>query len=244
MAGAAMTLFEQSLPAVASLLSPRARAFVLLGPDPYLRRFSGASDARRIRVELAEWLLNILTSNATPSWPWPEDTITYANGVIPHALILSGGALKRPDMVDAGIGSLRWLMDIQTDARGHFAPIGNDGWLVRDGNRARFDQQPIEAQHMMDALLEVHQLTGEERWLDDARCCFEWFLGRNDLQQAIADDTTGACRDGLRADGVNQNQGAESTIAWLHTVMKFHLAVGTTAMPRRSAERTTLSVVA
>jgi glycosyltransferase involved in cell wall biosynthesis len=244
MAGAAMTLFEQSLPAVASLLSPRARAFVLLGLDPYLRRFSGASDARRIRVELAEWLLNILTSNATPSWPWPEDTITYANGVIPHALILSGGALKRPDMVDAGIGSLRWLMDIQTDARGHFAPIGNDGWFVRDGNRARFDQQPIEAQHMMDALLEVHQLTGEERWLDDARCCFEWFLGRNDLQQAIADDTTGACRDGLRADGVNQNQGAESTIAWLHTVMKFHLAVGTTAMPRRSAERTTLSVVA
>jgi len=152
-------------------------------------------------------------------------------------------------MVEAGVNSLRWLMDVQTDARGHFAPIGNDGWFVRDGAPARFDQQPTEAQHMMDALLEVHQLTGDQRWLEDARCCFEWFLGRNDLQQAIADDTTGACRDGLHADGVNQNQGAESTIAWLHAVMKFHLAIGTTvaearaaALTRRPAPRT-LSVV-
>ena len=148
-------------------------------------------------------------NNAVPDWPWPEDTITYANGVIPHALVVSGRALERPEMVDAGIGSLRWLMDIQTDARGHFVPIGNDGWFARNGTPARFDQQPTEAQHMVDALLEVHQVTGEERWLEDARCCFEWFLGRNDLQQAIADDTTGACRDGLHRDGVNQNQGAE-----------------------------------
>jgi glycosyltransferase involved in cell wall biosynthesis len=232
MAGAAMTLFEQSLPALASLSSPRAWAFALLGLDAYLRRFSGASDARRTRAELAERLLKILKSNAMPSWPWPEDTITYANGVIPHALIVSGGALKRPDMVDAGINSLRWLMDIQTDARGHFVPIGNDGWFVRDGTPARFDQQPTEAQHMMDALLEVYRLTGEELWCKDARCCFEWFLGRNDLQQAIANHTTGACSDGLHPDGVNQNQGAESTIAWLHASLRLTIALGASASER------------
>ena len=155
-----------------------------------------------------------------------------ANGVIPHALVVSGMALERPELVDAGIGALRWLMDIQTDARGHFVPIGNDGWFARNGTPARFDQQPTEAQHMVDALLEVHQVTGEERWLEDARCCFEWFLGRNDLQQAIADDTTGACRDGLHPDGVNQNQGAESTIAWLHASMNSIPHVGP---PRRAA---------
>jgi len=232
MAGAAMTLFEQSLPALATLSSPRAWAFALLGLDAYLRRFSGASDARRIRAELAERLLNILKSNATPSWPWPEDTITYANGVIPHALVVSGSALKCPDMVDAGINSLRWLMDIQTDTRGHFVPIGNDGWFVRDGTPARFDQQPTEAQHMIDALLEVYRLTREERWCKDARCCFEWFLGRNDLQQAIADDTTGACSDGLHSDGVNQNQGAESTIAWLHASLRLTIALGASASER------------
>jgi glycosyltransferase involved in cell wall biosynthesis len=233
MAGAAMTLFEQSLPALTILSSPRAWAFALLGLDACLRRFSGASDARRIRAELAERLLSTLKGNATSTWPWLEDTITYANGVIPHALVVSGGALKQPDMVDAGIGSLRWLMDIQRDARGHFVPIGNDGWFVRDGSPARFDQQPIEAQHMMDALLEVYRLTGEEHWREDARCCFEWFLGRNDLQQAIADDATGACSDGLHPDGINQNQGAESSLAWLHASLRLSIALGRSASKNR-----------
>jgi hypothetical protein len=86
---------------------------------------------------------------------------------------------------------------------------------------------------MMDALLEVYRLTGEERWRDDARCCFEWFLGRNDLQQAIADDRTGACSDGLHPDGVNQNQGAESTIAWLHASLRLTIALGATASESR-----------
>ena len=102
---------------------------------------------------------------------------------------------------------------------------------------------------MVDALLEVHQMTGEERWLEDARCCFEWFLGRNDLQQAVADDVSGGCRDGLRPDGVNQNQGAESTIAWLHATMKLHLATGAglteapAATETRSSAQPVLSVV-
>ena len=112
---------------------------------------------------------------------------------------------------------------------GIFVPIGNNGWFVRGSAPARFDQQPIEAQHMMDALLEVYQLTLEEPWLEDARRCFEWFLGRNDLQQAIADDTTGACRDGLNPDGVNQNQGAESTLAWLHASLRLTIALAATA---------------
>jgi glycosyltransferase involved in cell wall biosynthesis len=249
MTGAAITLFEPALPAVYGLSSPRSWAFALLGLDAYLRRFSGASDARRARTELAERLFKRLSDHATPDWPWPEDTITYANGVIPQALIVSGRELERPDMVDAGIKSLRWLIDIQTDPRGHFAPIGNDGWFVRGGAPARFDQQPTEAQHMVDALLEVHQMTGEERWLEDARRCFEWFLGRNDLQQAVADDVSGGCRDGLRPDGVNQNQGAESTIAWLHATMKLHLATGAglteapAATETRSSAQPVLSVV-
>jgi glycosyltransferase involved in cell wall biosynthesis len=236
MIGAAMTLFKQSLPGVVGLRSPRSWAFALLGLDAYLRRFSGASDARRARLELADWLLNALQGNATPSWPWPEDTLTYANGVIPHALFVSGVALRRPEMVDAAMHSLRWLMGIQTDARGHFVAIGNNGWFVRDRTPARFDQQPTEAQHMMDALLEVYQSTGEESWLDDARCCFEWFLGRNDLQQAVADDTTGACRDGLNPDGVNQNQGAESTLAWLHASLRLTIALRAAAREAATAD--------
>ena len=234
MTGAAITLFELALPAAHSLSSPRSWAFALLGLDAYLSRFSGASDARRARIALAERLLGLFRDHATPDWPWPEDTLTYANGVIPQALVVSGTRLERRDMVEAGMNSLRWLMNTQTDPRGHFVPIGNDGWLVRGGAPARFDQQPTEAQHMMDALLQVYQLTGEERWHEDARCCFEWFLGRNDLQQAIADDMTGGCRDGLRPDGVNQNQGAESTIAWLHASLRLTIALSATASEFRA----------
>jgi hypothetical protein len=228
LAGAAMWLFERALPAILDFESPRAWAFALVGLDAYLARFSGASDARRARTALAERLHARLESSAAPDWPWLEETVTYANGVIPHALILSGRALARQDMTETGLRSLRWLVGIQTDARGHFVPIGNDGWLVRGGAQARFDQQPTEAQHMVDALLEAQTSTGEARWLDDARRCHDWFLGRNDLQTPIVDEVTGGCRDGLSAGGVNQNQGAESTLAWLHASIRLRLALAAT----------------
>jgi len=121
--------------------------------------------------------------------------------------------------------ALRWLVDIQTDPRGHFTPIGNAGWRVRGRRQARFDQQPIEIQHMVDALLTANRVTGDQAWLEEARRCHDWFLGRNDLQQIIADRTTGGCRDGLQSVGVNQNQGAESTLAWLHSSLRMHAAL-------------------
>jgi hypothetical protein len=161
-----------------------------------------------------------LNSNAGPSWPWPEDRLSYANGIIPQALIAAGSRLERQPMVDAGLRSLRWLMDLQTDAEGHFVPIGNDGWYERGGKPARFDQQPIEVQHMVEALIEAWQVTGDKLWLDDARRCFDWFLGRNDLGQPVCDVATGGCRDGLSARGANQNQGAESTLAFLHSLVR------------------------
>jgi hypothetical protein len=207
----------------------------MLGVDAYLRRFSGASEARRARAHFAEQLYSMYRANAAPDWQWPENIATYANGLIPHALIQAGARMDRGDMVSTGLRSLRWLMDRQTDPRGHFVPIGCRGWLVRGGGQARFDQQPIEAEHMIGALLEAHHVTNDRRWLDDARRCFEWFLGRNDLQQPIADQATGGCRDGLAAEGVNQNQGAESTLSWLHSLMRLHIAIGATVSTSRPA---------
>jgi glycosyltransferase involved in cell wall biosynthesis len=230
--GAAMWLFERALPAVLDFASPRAWAFALVGIDAYLERFGGASDARRARVVLAERLHGRLKAGAGPEWPWLEDIVTYANGVIPQALIVSGSALDRADLTEAGLTSLRWLCRVQTDTRGHFTPIGNDGWLVRGGAQARFDQQPTELQHMVDAMLAAYAATGEGFWLDEARRCYEWFLGRNDLQQAIADPVTGGCRDGLSPDGVNLNQGAESTLAWLHASLSLRTALGVGAAER------------
>jgi len=235
MVGAAMILFERALPAVFDLTSTRSWAFALIGIDAFLRRFPGASEAKRARLQLSDHLFRRLVGHAAPNWPWPEDVVTYANGVIPQALIAAGAQIGRSDMVDAGLKSLRWLVDVQTDAKGNFVPIGNYGWFKRGGVPARYDQQPTEAQHMVDALLEAHQVTGDAAWLDDARRCYEWFLGRNDVQQPVFDEVTGGCRDGLRADGLNQNQGAESTLAWLHASLRLTIALGAAA----SAARTT-----
>jgi glycosyltransferase involved in cell wall biosynthesis len=225
MVGAATVLFERALPAVFDLNSTRSWAFALVGIEAFLQRFPGASEAKRARVQLSDRLFVRLRDHAVANWPWLEDTVTYANGVIPQALIAAGTQLGRPEMVEAALRSLRWLVDVQTDARGNFVPIGNDGWFERGGAPARFDQQPIEAQHMIDAALAAHRVTGDATWFDDARRCYEWFLGRNDVQQPVVDLATGGCRDGVHPDGLNQNQGAESTLAWLHASLELTAAL-------------------
>lgn len=122
--------------------------------------------------------------------------------------------------------SLNWLADLQrADANGHhFVPIGSNGFYPQDGERARFDQQPVEAQAMISACLEAQRVTGDKRWRKEARRAFEWFLGRNDLHLPIYDPTTGGCRDGLHPDRANENQGAESTLAFLHSLLELRLA--------------------
>lgn len=225
----ALHLLQKALPTVTGFTSPRAWAFALVGIHAYLIRFSGHTEVRRILALLAERLMDLYRTNATPDWPWIEDVVTYANGKIPQALLMSGQWLQRGDMVEAGLRSLEWLLHIQTDPKGHFVPIGNRGWYSRGGPRARFDQQPIEAQNMIQACMEAYNVTGEERWVHEARKCFEWFLGRNDLSARLCDYRTGGCCDGLTADGANLNQGAESTLAWLLSLMSMHGLAGAQA---------------
>ena len=226
MASAAMALFEQALPRAVELKPIRSVAYTLLGIEAYLRRFSGATEVRRAHAVLAERLHTAFVKHATPDWPWPEDQLTYANGLLPHALIASGARLENEAMLQMGLTSLEWLNSLQVDPKGHFVPIGNRGWFNRNGTRARFDQQPIEVEHVTDAGLEAFRVTGEQRWLDEARRCFEWFLGRNDIGQPVCDHATGGCRDGLQPEGLNNNQGAESTLAWLHSLIAMHIATG------------------
>ncbi len=220
--GFALQLFDRALPALLDMVSPRAWAFGLVGIHAYLRRFSGDSEARRVRETLANRLFEMYRRNASDDWPWIENKLTYANGKIPHALLLSGQWLMRGEMVEAGLRSLRWLVDIQTDPKGHFVPVGNRGWYPRGGAKARYDQQPIEAHAMIEACLEAYNVTQDQSWIEEARRILEWFLGRNDLNQPLYDYRSGGCCDGLNADGVNRNQGAESTLACLLSLLELY----------------------
>jgi len=213
--GMAMELFQKALSPLEGFTSPRAWAMSLIGVASYLKAFPGDREAKRIMEILAERLWGLYKSNAAPDWIWPEDILAYANGTLPHGLIVAGLCLQRKDMLEMGLDSLRWLMDLQTDKAGHFSPIGNNGWYKRGTERARFDQQPIEAQVMIEAMISAYEATKDELWINKAQTCLDWFLGRNDLQVSLYDYHTGGCYDGLTPTGPNRNQGAESTLAWL-----------------------------
>ncbi len=212
------TLFRKALRPAEHFFSPRAVAFSLLGIHAYLDKYSGDCDVRRIREVLAERLFRQFTDNATDVWPWPENALNYANGKLPHALLLSGQQMQREDMRDMGLRSLGWLLAVQTEDH-HFVPVGSNGWYEKGGHRARFDQQPIEAAAMIEACAEAFHITGDRLWFDNAVMCFHWFLGHNDLNMPLYDPRTGGCRDGLMADGINQNEGAESSLVWLLSLL-------------------------
>jgi glycosyltransferase involved in cell wall biosynthesis len=224
-------VFEKSLPAVLDTTSPRAWAFALIGINEYLQRFAGDRTITQAREVLAGRLVELYRKNRTGEWHWYEESLTYCNAALPHALLMCGQGIPNNDMTEAGLESLSWLADLQRaeEAGGHFVPIGSNGFYQRGGVRARFDQQPVEAQAMVSACLEAHRSTGDKIWYKEARCAFDWFLGRNDLNLPIYDPTTGGCRDGLHPDRPNQNQGAESSLAFLQAVLELRLAETTLA---------------
>jgi glycosyltransferase involved in cell wall biosynthesis len=219
-------LFEQALPAILDTTSPRAWAFSLIGIHEYLQRFAGDRMAGQVREKLAGRLLALYQSHRSDQWRWYEEVLTYCNAALPHALLMCGQSMPNKAMIEAGLESLIWLADVQRaeEAGGHFVPIGSNGFYQQGGKRARFDQQPVEAQAMVSACLEAARITGDKRWRKEARRAFEWFLGRNDLNLPIYDPMTGGCRDGLHPDRANENQGAESTLAFLQALLELRLA--------------------
>ncbi len=222
--GVAGRLFEQALPAILDCQSPRAWAGALLGIHEYLRRYAGDRNARQIEAALADRLMGLYARWSAPDWRWFEDVLSYDNALLPHALLAAATDLSRPDMKRAALECLQWLIDRQLAGGTHLVPIGSNGFYPRGGPRARFDQQPIEAHTTVAACLHAHEVTGHATWHDEAVRAFEWFLGRNDLGLALYDASTGGCRDGLHPDRVNQNEGGESTVAFLLALVDLTLA--------------------
>lgn len=232
-------LFQRGLPIVATLSSPRAWAFALLGIHEYLRQCPANPEIDEIRAELTDKLLACWKGCAADDWPWFEESLTYENARLCQALILSGQWMPHPEALEIGLQSLRWLASIQTTQAGCFRPIGSNGFYIRGGSRADFDQQPVEAQAMVSACLEAYRATRESSWLVEAKRAFEWFLGRNDLGLSLYDFTTGGCADGLHADRVNENQGAESTLAYHLSLAEMNAAEQPITQPLLPSSRTT-----
>ena len=228
--GAAGRLFEAAVPSALAFTSPRAWAFSVLGMQAYLERFPGDRAIQGVRNTLANRLLDIYERSSTSIWHWFEKSLSYSNARLPQALILAGQRSENRRMVEAGIEALQWLVAAQH--RGDpeiFVPVGSSGFYREGEEKARFDQQPVEACATVSACLEAYRITHDEQWRAEAGRVFGWFLGKNDLQVPLYDATTGGCRDGLHPDRVNENQGAESTLSFLMALLEMRASTGLSA---------------
>ena len=222
--GTAGRLFEAAVPAIHAFTSPRAWAFATLGLQEYLECFPGDRAALQTRDEMAQRLLDLYASSCSPGWNWFEDVLAYSNARLPQALLACASRTSNQAMLTAGLESLDWLVGVQRcESKGHFVPIGSQGFYRQGGEKARFDQQPVEAGAVVSACLQAFGATGDDRWLKEAWLAFNWFLGDNDLQIVLYDSSTGGCRDGLHPDRANENQGAESTISFLMALLEMRL---------------------
>jgi glycosyltransferase involved in cell wall biosynthesis len=219
--GAAGRMFELAVPSAVEFKSPRACAFALLGVQEYLDSFPGDRAALSASDALANRLLSSYRSHRTEDWKWFENGLSYSNARLPQALMRAGARAGNEEMILAGLEALDWLVALQRcEVKGHFVPIGSQGFYSKTTEKARFDQQPVEACAAVSACLQAYRATGKGRWRKEAWSAFNWFLGDNDLQIALYDPATGGCRDGLHPDRANENQGAESTLSFLMALLE------------------------
>lgn len=211
----ALNAFRHSSVRRSPFLRPMAHA--ALGAAEYLRRFPGNPDALDLLADTRARLLR----NQMRSMPWPEPTLTYANAVLPHALIVAGTHLNEPKTLRHGLTMLEWLVELQT-RDDHLSPVSTSGWELGDRLPA-FDQQPLEVAHLVVACLAAYEATGNTHWLETARLGGLWFYGLNAVGARMHDPRSGGGFDGLTPNGVNPNCGTESTLAYLSTVNQLRL---------------------
>ncbi len=222
-AGPARELFLRTLPACRRFSSPRAWAFSLLGLHRFRKRFPEETVAEEAERDLAGHLHRIYVDTASSDFRWFEDIVTYDNARLSQALLLAGDDLGRPELLQAALESLDWLVQSQLTEDGHLSIVGNQGWWKRGTSPARFDQQPVDANGLVEACLAASAFRSRAEWERRAHVCFRWFLGENDLGTSLLDRDTGGCCDGLHPDRANANEGAESTLAYLLSALALRL---------------------
>lgn len=198
---------------------PRAMAFAALGAADVVAHDESHEPARLLLKDALE----VIGSSQAVDWCWPEDRLRYANAALAEAVLAAGAALHDDQALDRGLAMLTWLLERETSG-GHLSVTGVDGRGPLDRS-PQFDQQAIEVAAIADACWRAHQVTGDDRWNTGIAAAARWFEGDNDTGVVMYDPRSGGGYDGLHRDGVNLNQGAESTLALVSTMQHAQLLV-------------------
>ncbi len=217
----ARNMVEESLPLVKKLSHPRAQAYAACGLASYLILHKDYKPARKGLEYLADSLVDRFHQNKDGDWIWYDDMLTYDNARLPQALLLAYRHLKVPEYLEVGLKTLDFLIKEQYKD-GYIDIIGNQGWYKKNGLKAIYCQQPLDAGSLTETCILAMALTGNQEYLDMAYTTFQWFLGRNRQGKTLYNSGIGACADGLAPDGPSRNRGAESTIAFVLALVSLY----------------------
>jgi hypothetical protein len=188
-------------------------AFAALGAVLVLETDPRHGDALALTARVGAELFQLLKASSRPDWTWFETVLGYDNPRLPEALMRAGQHLGNDDWIDTAVDALRWINNVQCNERGLFRPVGSDSFGCKQ-DYLPFDQQPLEAWSAIDACAAANEIRPSPEWVQHARLAISWFHGANDRGIALADIATGTCRDGITRQGVNENRGAESILAY------------------------------
>lgn len=215
----AKEIFDKLLPWAINFQSPRAIAFAVMGLARYQHAFpEDPNPTKNLRV-FVEKLLNGYKNHWSKHWKWFEPYLTYCNGRLPQALFEANQVIPRNKYLKTAITSLDFLIEVQT-INNLFVPIGNRGWYKRDGVRAIYDQQAVEAASMTEAALSAYSATGRGSYKQAATMIFNWFFGENTLKTQVYNSELCGCYDGITSKGLNLNMGAEAIVCYLSARME------------------------
>jgi hypothetical protein len=231
----ARDLLARQVDSLAGEVSLRTAAYTVLG----LARLDAdrlEPAARRLLERLVDQLADAYERHAESGWGWFEDELCYDNARLSHALISGADALGRSDLVELGLDSLRWLGD-ESGLEGDFLCLAGHRGRRRDQPvLGSGDEQPLDAAALVEAELAAYAVTREPEHGARAINAFEWFLGRNSLQRPLYDFATGGCSDGLGSEALNDNEGAESTLALHRAALLLDAAGIRASSPARTLE--------
>lgn len=189
--------------------SPRTMALCLIG----FQYVPHHKETKVLAKELASTLSTQYQSFRTEDWHWFEDSMTYGNALLPMSMLQAFNLTQKSSYLQIGTESMQFL-EKQTMTPDYYKPIGTNGWLVKGQSAALYDEQPIEAGETTLAYLTLYNITHKKKYLNQAKKCLSWYTGQNSKALSLIDPETGACYDGLNAEGLNLNQGSECVIMY------------------------------